>query len=256
MSFLPQLFLANIKAKEGLARPSRFQVILPIPQYISKFVENGLLEQILNLPNSIFSDVTARVLGGEQTKSYNSSISRYLALQCESASLPGKTLNTNDVEIYGPGFKVPYKAQFEDGIQLTWICTNEFYERKLFDRWLEAIVPNDTNNARFPKGRETSYMTNIKIVQYDDFIKQIYAVELFDAFPIGISAQPLAWSDDGFHRLTVNFAYQKFKTIYEGDYDLVAAASALLGSSISGVPVSQILQSQIRGTAEAVRRIF
>jgi len=111
MSFLPQLFLANIKAKEGLARPSRFQVILPIPQYISKFVENGLLEQILNLPNSIFSDVTARVLGGEQTRSYNSSISRYLALQCESASLPGKTLQTNDVEIYGPGFKVPYKTQ-------------------------------------------------------------------------------------------------------------------------------------------------
>ena len=215
-----------------------------------------MLEQILNLPNSIFSDVTARVLGGEQTRSYNSSISRYLALQCESASLPGKTLQTNDVEIYGPSFKVPYKAQYDDGIQLTWICTNEFYERKLFDRWLEAIVPNDTNNARFPKGKETYYMTNIKIVQYDDFIKQIYAVELFDAFPIGISAQPLAWSDDGFHRLTVNFAYQKFKTIYEGDYDLGAAAAALLGSSVAGVPVSQILQSQIRGTAEAVRRIF
>ena len=255
MSFLPQLFLANIKAKEGLARPSRFQVILPIPQYISKFVENGLLEQILNLPNSVFSDVTARVLGGEQTKSYNSSISRYLALQCESAELPGKTLQTADVSIYGPGFKVPYTTQYDE-IALTWVCTNEFYERKLFDRWMEAIVPNDTNNARFPKGRETSYMTNIKIVQYDDFIKQIYAVELFDAFPIGIGAQTLSWSDDGFHRLTVRFSYQKFKTIYEGDYDLGAATAALLGSSVAGVPVSQILQSQIRGTAEAVRRIF
>ena len=75
-------------------------------------------------------------------------------------------------------------------------------------------------------------MTNIKIVQYDDFIKQIYAVELIDAFPVGISSQALSWSDDGIHRLSVQFSYQKFKTIYEGGYDVGAAASALLGAAI------------------------
>ena len=234
MSFLPQLFLSNIKAKEGLARPSRFQVILPIPSYVSTFISSSILEQLLNLPNSVFSDVTTRVLGqSEQQVSSNPSISRYLALQCESAELPGKSLTSADVTIYGPGFKVPYKANYSE-TTLTWICTNEFYERKLFDRWLESIVPTDTNNARFPKGNGLTggYMTNIKIVQYDDFIKQIYAVELIDAFPVGISSQALSWSDDGIHRLSVQFSYQKFKTIYEGGYDLGAAASALLGAAI------------------------
>ena len=234
MSFLPQLFLSNIKAKEGLARPSRFQVILPIPSYVNTFISSSILEQLLNLPNSVFSDVTTRVLGqSEQQVSTNPSISRYLALQCESAELPGKSLTSADVTIYGPGFKVPYKANYSE-TTLTWICTNEFYERKLFDRWLESIVPTDTNNARFPKGNGLSggYMTNIKIVQYDDFIKQIYAVELIDAFPVGISSQALSWSDDGIHRLSVQFSYQKFKTIYEGGYDVGAAASALLGAAI------------------------
>ena len=234
MSFLPQLFLSNIKAKEGLARPSRFQVILPIPSYVNTFISSSILEQLLNLPNSVFSDVTTRVLGqSEQQVSTNPSISRYLALQCESAELPGKSLTSADVTIYGPGFKVPYKANYSE-TTLTWICTNEFYERKLFDRWLESIVPTDTNNARFPKGNGLTggYMTNIKIVQYDDFIKQIYAVELIDAFPVGISSQALSWSDDGIHRLSVQFSYQKFKTIYEGGYDLGAAASALLGAAI------------------------
>ena len=234
MSFLPQLFLSNIKAKEGLARPSRFQVILPIPTYVNNFISSSILEKLLNLPNSVFSDVTTRVLGqSEQQVSSNPSISRYLALQCESAELPGKSLTSADVTIYGPGFKVPYKANYSE-TTLTWICTNEFYERKLFDRWLESIVPTDTNNARFPKGNGLTggYMTNIKIVQYDDFIKQIYAVELIDAFPVGISSQALSWSDDGIHRLSVQFSYQKFKTIYEGGYDVGAAASALLGAAI------------------------
>jgi hypothetical protein len=110
------------------------------------------------------------------------------------------------------------------------LCTNDFYERKLFDRWIEAIMPTDTNNLRFAKDQDSRYLTNIKIIQYDDFIKQIYAVELIDAFPVSIAAQPLSWSDDNFHRLSVQFAYQKYRTIYEGTYDLKEAAASIFGS--------------------------
>jgi hypothetical protein len=235
MSFAPNLFLSNIKAKDGLARPNRFQVILPIPRYINNFIGNSVFEQLFNLPNTIFtnaSEILGGVFGNEpqdsQSKTSNASLSRYLALQCESAELPGKTLNTADVKIYGPTFKVPYQSQYTD-TTLTFLCTNEFYERKLFDRWMEAIMPSDTNNLRFPKDEETRYMTNIKIIQYDEFIKQIYAVELIDAFPIGVASQQLSWSDDGVHRLSVQFAYQKYKTIYDGTYDLTQAAAALFG---------------------------
>jgi hypothetical protein len=151
-----------------------------------------------------------------------------LALQCESAELPGKTLMTQDVEIYGPSFKVPYRAAYTE-TSFTFLCTNEFYERKLFDRWLEAIAPTDTNNIRFPKSQGSRFMCDIQILQYDDFIKQIYGVSLIDAFPIAISQQALSWGEDGFHRLTVQFTYQKFKTIYDSNYDLGEAATSVLG---------------------------
>jgi hypothetical protein len=157
-------------------------------------------------------------------------MSRYLALQCESAELPGKTFQTADVKIYGPTFKVPYQTMYGD-TTLTFLCTNEFYERKLFERWMEAIHPTDTNNMRFAKGAQSRYMTNIKIIQYDDFIKQIHAVELIDAFPIGIASQALNWGEDGFHRLGIQFAYQKYRTVYDGSYDIGAAASALFGAA-------------------------
>ena len=230
MSFSPQLFLTNIKAHDGPAKPSRFEVILPIPSYINSFVGNSILEQLINLPNNIVSSVTDIFSAPQDpaTRTTNASLSRYLALQCETAELPGRTLLTQDVKIYGPTFKVPYQSQYND-INLGFICTNDFYERKLFDRWIEAIHPSDTNNMRFPKGNGTRYMCNITIIQYDDFIKKIYSVQLVDAFPIGVAAQPLNWSEDNFHRLSVQFAYQRYKVIYEGSYDLAAAASALFG---------------------------
>jgi hypothetical protein len=235
MSFAPNLFLSNVKAKSGLARPNRYEIILPIPAYVNSFIGQSLLEQIVNFPNSIYADVTNAVtslLGStdENTKTSNPSISRYLALQCESAELPGKTLNTADVKIYGPGFKVPYQTQYAE-TTLSFLCTNEFYERKLFERWIECIMPSDTNNLRFAKGSSTRYLTNIQIVQYDDFIKKIFAVELIDAYPIGIAPQSLSWSDDGFHRLSVQFAYQRYKPVYDGSYNLGQAAGALFGSA-------------------------
>jgi len=230
MSFSPQLFLTNIKSHDGPAKPSRFEVILPIPNYINSFVGNSILEQLINLPNNIVSSITDIFSAPQDpaTRTTNASLSRYLALQCETAELPGRTLLTQDAKVYGPTFKIPYQSQYND-INLGFICTNDFYERKLFDRWIEAIHPSDTNNMRFPKGNSTRYMCNITIIQYDDFIKKIYSVELVDAFPIGVAAQPLSWSEDNFHRLSVQFAYQRYKVIYEGSYDLAAAASALFG---------------------------
>ena len=170
MSFSPNLFLSNIRGKDGLAKPCRFEVVLPIPPYVNSSVGNSVLEKILNLPNSIFSDVSDAIgstfgRGGQKdefSRTSNSSMSRYLALQCESAELPGRTTATADVKIYGPIFKVPYQTQYGD-TTLTFLCTNEFYERKLFERWMESIMPSDTNNLRFAKSQTSRYLTTLKL---------------------------------------------------------------------------------------------
>ena len=54
MSFSPNLFLANMNAKGGPAKPSRFEVILPIPQSVAQFIEQGILEKVLNLGKNTF----------------------------------------------------------------------------------------------------------------------------------------------------------------------------------------------------------
>ena len=235
MSFSPNLFLSNINGKGGPARTNRFEVILPIPPDIGQSIGNSFLEKVLNFPNSVFSDVSDAInsaMGSESDgmKSSNPSVSRYLALQCETAELPGRTLETADARIYGPSFKVPYRMQYSE-TTLTFICTNDFYERKLFERWMDAIIPSDTNNPRFPKSTASRYLTDIRVIQYDDIVRQIYAVDLIDAFPTGISPQALSWGDDAFHRLSIQFSYQKYRSIFEGKYDIGQTLASLGGSA-------------------------
>lgn len=250
MSFSPQLFLSNLNSKDGLAKNNRFEVILPIPSYINQYIGNSFIEKILNIPNILVADITDKLMSilstsySGQSRTWNPAITRYLSLQCESAELPGKVLQTADVKIYGPTFKVPYQTQYSD-INFSILCTNDFYERKLFDKWLECIMPTDTNNLRFPKGNTSRYMTNVKIIQYDELIKQIYAIELIDAFPIGISSQPLSWGEEGFHRLTVQFAYQKYRVLYEGNYDITQTALQLFGEKF--IDFSEGISKKVSG---------
>jgi hypothetical protein len=121
----------------------------------------------------------------------------------------------------------------------------------LFERWIESIMPSDTNNLRYARGEQSRYLTNIKIIQYDEFIRQIYAVELIDAFPIGVAPQPVSWSEDNFHRLTVQFAYQRYKVIYEGNYDIVNAAANLFGAKFA-----QFVDKKAAGVYRAAGTIF
>jgi hypothetical protein len=233
MAFSPNLFLSNMKAKGGPAKSNRFEVMLPIPKYVGESIEQNDWERILNLPTTIVSDVTSAIFGkNADSKEYSQTdISRYLALQCETAELPGKTLQTADAKVYGPTYKIPYQTQYQE-TTLTFLCTNDFYERKLFEKWLLAIMPSDTNNLRFANDYEnnTRYLTNITIMQYNESVKQVFAVELQDAFPIGMASQQLSWSDDNLHRLSVQFSYRKYRPIYEGNTDVQQILNTLLGS--------------------------
>jgi hypothetical protein len=68
---------------------------------------------------------------------------------------------------------------------------------------------------------------------------------MIDAFPIGISAQPLNWSEDGFHRVSVQFSYQKFKTIYDSRINIADQVAEKIGGTLGErllKPINQLDQ--------------
>ena len=96
-----------------LARPSRFDVFIPIPI--------GLVD--------LFK-------------------SELFTFRCEGADLPGRALATTTQKIYGPEEKFPYQTTYND-INMTFICTENMIEKVFFDQWLNIINPNDSYDIKY-----------------------------------------------------------------------------------------------------------
>jgi hypothetical protein len=139
---------------------------------------------------------------------------RDLTFQCEAAELPGRNISTNDITLAGPTFKLPYGSNYGD-ITLNFICTNDMYERKLFDDWLNYI--NNTTN--FLTSFREDYATSIYIFQYDEGGDRsrepsvTFGVELIEAYPVTINSMGLTWGDESVHKLGVTFAYTYYRPL-------------------------------------------
>lgn len=153
---------------DDLSRPSRFKVKINLPPVLNAITD-----------------------------------SKHLSMRCENAQLPGRTLQTGDLRIYGPTEKFPYQSSYED-ITLTFIVGNSMIEKTVFNQWIDYINPTERWNFEYKK----NYATNITITQYDLSDNEVHNVKLIDAFPISVSQLDLDWSNENqYHKLNVTFAY-------------------------------------------------
>lgn len=202
---------------EELAKPSRFRVML--------------------IPKATSSKLS-KIIDAET-----------LSLRCESALLPGRTLSTSDLRIYGPTEKFPYQSSYEDAT-LTFIVTDSMTEKLFFNQWMEIINPQDTWNFEYKK----NYVMDIQIEQYDNMDNVTHTVKLIDAFPIAVNQLDLNWSSQNdYHKLSVVFAYtywQKPKS--EGGSEADAATTDVPKDSQISSNIPSLLLSnpdtQLQGT--------
>jgi len=158
--------------QNDLARPNRFDVNIPIPLTLIQY----------------------------------RNISQKLTFRCESTNLPGRTISTTDQKIYNIVEKFPNQTTYQD-MDMTFLVGGDMAEKQFFDSWLELINPTTNFNFKY-KG---DYSTSITVNQYDINNNLTYTIELVDAFPIAVNQLDLDWSNDGYHKLTVVFAYTYWK---------------------------------------------
>jgi hypothetical protein len=80
-------------------------------------------------------------------------------------------------------------------------------QRVFFDAWLNYINPTYNYNMRYKE----NYTTTITVNQYDVTNKLSYTINLFDAYPISMNQLDLDWNGEGYHKLSVTFAYTYWK---------------------------------------------
>ncbi len=136
-----------------------------------------------------------------------------LTYLCEAAEFPGRGFNMAEMVYYGPSFKVPYQADYQEAA-MTFLCRSESLERQFFDDWMEIINPTNT----FDFSYKDNYKCKINMFQFNDIERNsgkteptaTYVWTLHDAWPVLVNPQPVTWADDNFQRLTISFTYQKW----------------------------------------------
>jgi hypothetical protein len=166
-----------------------------------------------------------------------------LRFQCESTELPGYTINTVDGRYYGVANPVASFPAFGD-LTLTFVCAGDFWEKKLFDRWMNLVIPINNYN---PNYKDAYTSPKIEINQYSEVANSsentapiIYRVAFFEAFPTAIAPMNMNWADDGIHRLVVTFRYEYWSTqeIEQVSRPSVTGAqiSSSIGSATGSIP--------------------
>ena len=131
-----------------------------------------------------------------------------LTLACEETALPGRGYSTSPRAMHGPVQYIPYDKLYNE-IAMTFRCSREMTEKKIFDDWLAFISPSDSHEYRF----FNSYVSDITINQLDEKNSKTYGVNLYDAYPTTVTDLGLSQNQNEYHRLQVTFRYTRYVTV-------------------------------------------
>jgi len=185
--------LGEIRGKDGISRPHRYEVTLfpPTGTGGSK-----------GLGSNIFSKIMGEALGDGTV--------RATGLKCESISFPGRNMDTTeDTNIYGPVRKIVTGYSFAD-VSATFQCSTDMREKKYFESWQRLTF----NPQTFAMGYYKDYIGSVDIHALDEQDNRRYGVKLIEAFPVSINEQSLSYAENSsYQTITVNLAYRYWQNL-------------------------------------------
>ena len=187
-------FKSSINKRNGMAMANRFLIMVQPPSQ--------------SLLNFNIGDLASKVLLGNKINVADFvNDPRDIAMLCESCSLPGRQIQTIDYSSYRQPIKVPTYYVNED-VQMTFHLTNDYYIRKVFDKWHQLVL----NQESFLLNYNKDFCADIIIQQLNQDNKPVYAVKLKNAYPVGINSINLDNTmNDTPQKLVVQITYEDFE---------------------------------------------
>lgn len=132
--------------------------------------------------------------------------SERISMLCKSASIPGRTIITQEYQNVRHAIKKPYNMMNTD-VVLTFHLTNDYLARKVFKKWIESVVSSDLAFVNY----KDDYKGTVEITQLDGAQNSIYRVRLEEAYPIDIAVIELnSATENEILELSVTFTYTNY----------------------------------------------
>lgn len=164
-------------ARRNLARPTRFEVMIPIPQALNE--------------------------------AFNSQENKLISLFCESTALPPQIIGVRQQRLYGPVFQRPFGVEYGgEGLPMSFYIDQQMDLKAFFDAWISKVVDPKQFFVYYP----SSYSVDIVLYQLNEQNNTTYSVVLESAFPRSVTLVELNHNNQNqVSRLNVNFAFRKWR---------------------------------------------
>ena len=186
-------FKATLEKHGGLAPQNRFAIFMSPPT--------------ASLFNLDLEGIAAGALSGTFSPMNLINDPRDLALLCVSCSLPGRQITTIEHQDSTILTKRP-NGYLNDEVSFTFHLTNDYYIKKIFDKWQGAVINQETYHARY----KDDYVADIVIQQLDHKNIPVYGVKLKNAYPVTVNSIDVSnEGENTFQKITVTMAYDDFE---------------------------------------------
>lgn len=129
---------------------------------------------------------------------------------CQSISIPGRSLMSQSAKIYGSPKDQVYEVNYPTELQITFRVGEDMLERDFFDRWMNTAMSHHTHDVNYPD----SYMTTMKIYQLDRQDNYVYCTELYNVFAKSIGDIELSTdSSDTIETVSITLGYSESQVV-------------------------------------------
>lgn len=190
---------STIAKKGGVAMQNRFMVYFQPPG------GTGIKNLLNTDARTLVGNIAGTLASGGSLKNLIPD-PRDIGILCESVNLPGRQISTIDYQADKQTIKIPYGIINED-VTMSFILTNDYYMKKLFDNWMSSIFDVD----KYRLGYKKDFATDVVIQQLNKENVPIYGVRLENAFPTTISSITLDNnSENTVQKLSVTMSYENY----------------------------------------------
>jgi len=129
-----------------------------------------------------------------------------MSLSCDSVSLPGRSLSTNEFKTIGIAREVPYQQLFSGDIAMTFVFGKDMFERKVFETWMDYIINPINNRFKY----YDDYVATVDIVMFDLTESPIYKAHIEEIYPKEIGPIELSNTGSDLAKQTITFSFRKY----------------------------------------------
>ena len=212
-------FRAAMASAEGYARPTRFAIRIFPPANLGLMIQNQgattnrggntpLNPEMYNGDGQVNKSVT-----GTYMNQLVNTLGRQINIHCDTVVLPGKDLQTQQVQ-YGsePVRNMVTSHGFDGNIVATFYADKYLRERHFFEAWQRLAVDTGTHKANY----YDNYVGKMHIYQLgsDDQVNRdmpTYALEAIDVYPEKIGSLDYSYANNNtIAKITIEFSYKQW----------------------------------------------